>query len=189
MIDMLILNAGVAGLPLTYTKDNFEIHVGTNHFGHVVLVESLLDKLKQQVSLSILRECKPSIEPAHVIDNHAGVFLGFCIAQACVCHSLICQICIWCIRPLSNAIECLAGWLYGTWLHDHMPCVLQASPVRIVAVSSNDHTRGFDVDDLNFRHRPYGRLTAYPQSKLCNILYIKELANRYKTLFEHSLFT
>lgn len=101
MIDMLILNAGVAGLPLTYTKDNFEIHVGTNHFGHVVLVESLLDKLKQQ-----------------------------------------------------------------------------ATPVRIVAVSSNDHTRGFDVDDLNFRHRPYGRLTAYPQSKLCNILYIKELANR-----------
>jgi len=48
-IDMLILNAGVAGMPLTYTKDNFEMQVGTNHFGHFVLVESLLDKLKQQV--------------------------------------------------------------------------------------------------------------------------------------------
>lgn len=48
-IDMLILNAGVAGLPLTYTKDNFEMQVGTNHFGHFVLVQSLLDKLKQQV--------------------------------------------------------------------------------------------------------------------------------------------
>lgn len=48
-IDMLILNAGVAGLPLTYTKDNFEMQVGTNHFGHFVLVQSLLDKLKKQV--------------------------------------------------------------------------------------------------------------------------------------------
>jgi len=48
-IDMLILNAGVAGLPLTYTKDNFEMQVGTNHFGHFVLVQSLLDKLKEQV--------------------------------------------------------------------------------------------------------------------------------------------
>jgi len=48
-IDMLILNAGVAGLPLMYTKDNFEMQVGTNDFGHFVLVQSLLDKLKKQV--------------------------------------------------------------------------------------------------------------------------------------------
>ena len=52
-IDMLVLNAGVASTPLTYTKDNFELQIGTNHFGHFVLVESLLDKLKQQVSLSL----------------------------------------------------------------------------------------------------------------------------------------
>lgn len=55
-IDMLILNAGVAGIPLSYTKDNFEVQVGTNHFGHFVLVESLIDKLKQQVSLVCLPE-------------------------------------------------------------------------------------------------------------------------------------
>ena len=48
-LDMLILNAGVAALPLSYTKDNFEMQVGTNHFGHFVLVTDLLDKLKQQV--------------------------------------------------------------------------------------------------------------------------------------------
>lgn len=60
-IDMLILNAGVAGLPLTYTKDNFEMQVGTNHFGHFVLVQSLLDKLKKQVktlqSLATMQRC------------------------------------------------------------------------------------------------------------------------------------
>ena len=53
-IDLLLLNAGVAGVPLTYTKDNFELQVGTNHFGHFVLVQSLLDKLQQQVRDSVL---------------------------------------------------------------------------------------------------------------------------------------
>ncbi len=49
-----MLNAGVAGVPLTYTKDNFELQVGTNHFGHFVLVQSLLDKLQQQVRGNLL---------------------------------------------------------------------------------------------------------------------------------------
>lgn len=57
LVDMLILNAGVAGTPLTYTKDNFELQVGTNHFGHFVLVESLLGKLKQQVAPPYLNKC------------------------------------------------------------------------------------------------------------------------------------
>ena len=51
-IDMLILNAGVAGTPQTYTTDNFELAVGTHHFGHFVSVDRLLDKLKAQVSSS-----------------------------------------------------------------------------------------------------------------------------------------
>lgn len=101
-IDMLVLNAGVASTPLTYTKDNFELQIGTNHFGHFVLVESLLDKLKQQ-----------------------------------------------------------------------------ATPVQIVTVSGDIHrVAGFDVEDLNYRHRPYSRMRSYPHSKLCNILFSKELANR-----------
>ncbi len=62
-IDMLILNAGVAGLPLTYTKDNFEMQVGTNHFGHFVLVQSLLDKLKKQVKTAF--DFSPKAEVYH----------------------------------------------------------------------------------------------------------------------------
>ncbi len=58
-------------------------------------------------------------------------------------------------------------------------CKLQGSPVRIVAVSSTVHRHGgFDIDDLNFRHRTYSGMAAYAQSKLCNILFTKELANR-----------
>lgn len=56
-IDMLILNAGVAAVPLSYTKDDFEMQVGTNHFGHFVLVAGLLDKLQQQVWHQQYRPC------------------------------------------------------------------------------------------------------------------------------------
>lgn len=47
-IDLLILNAGVMACPEDFTKDNFEMQVGTNHFGHFQLTRLLLDKLKQQ---------------------------------------------------------------------------------------------------------------------------------------------
>jgi len=55
--------------------------------------------------------------------------------------------------------------------------------VRIVAVSSEVHRyAGFDVNDLHFRRRPYSKSAAYHQSKLCNVLFIKELAIRYDVL-------
>lgn len=57
---------------------------------------------------------------------------------------------------------------------------LQDTPVRIVAVASLAHMLGgFDMDDLHFRRRSYYRLKGYGQSKLCNILFAKELARRY----------
>lgn len=32
-LDLLVLNAGVMACPQTYTKDGFEMQIGTNHFG------------------------------------------------------------------------------------------------------------------------------------------------------------
>ena len=50
-IDVLILNAGVMACPQTYTEDNFELQIGTNHFGHFELTRLLLDKLQKQVRI------------------------------------------------------------------------------------------------------------------------------------------
>ena len=58
--------------------------------------------------------------------------------------------------------------------------IVQDTPVRIVAVSSLGHKfGGFDIQDLHFRHRSYNGIKAYGQSKLCNILFVRELARRY----------
>ena len=48
-IDLLFLNAGVMACPQSYTKNGFEMQIGTNHFGHFELAHLLKDKLIQQV--------------------------------------------------------------------------------------------------------------------------------------------
>jgi NAD(P)-dependent dehydrogenase (short-subunit alcohol dehydrogenase family) len=50
---------------------------------------------------------------------------------------------------------------------------------RVVTVSSGAHRGGsIDLDDLNWRHRPYRRWSAYQQSKLANLLFTLELERR-----------
>lgn len=53
----------------------------------------------------------------------------------------------------------------------------QAFPSRIVAVSSMLHKNpGLDVEDLSFERRSYSGMASYAQSKLANLLHMKELA-------------
>jgi NAD(P)-dependent dehydrogenase (short-subunit alcohol dehydrogenase family) len=50
---------------------------------------------------------------------------------------------------------------------------------RVVTVSSNAHARGrLDLDDLNWRTRPYRTSQAYSDSKLANLLFTFELQRR-----------
>ena len=44
-LDLLIANAGVMAMPYGHTYDGFEMHLGTNHLGHFVLVGRLMPLL------------------------------------------------------------------------------------------------------------------------------------------------
>jgi len=47
--DVLILNAGVMATPLAYTKDGFELQLGTNHLGHFALAGLLHSKITDRI--------------------------------------------------------------------------------------------------------------------------------------------
>jgi NAD(P)-dependent dehydrogenase (short-subunit alcohol dehydrogenase family) len=50
---------------------------------------------------------------------------------------------------------------------------------RVVTVSSGLHKRGvIELDDLNWKSRPYNAMAAYAQSKLANLLFTLELERR-----------
>ena len=60
--------------------------------------------------------------------------------------------------------------------------VKQSHPSRVVVLSSNLHAMGsVDVSDLHYKKgRWYGTWTGYGQSKKCNILFTKSLADKFK---------
>jgi NAD(P)-dependent dehydrogenase (short-subunit alcohol dehydrogenase family) len=76
------------------------------------------------------------------------------------------------------AVNHLAPFLLTQLL---LPKLKASASARIVNVASNAHHRAaLDLDDLNWERRPYSALGAYGATKLANILFTRELAQRLR---------
>lgn len=66
-----------------------------------------------------------------------------------------------------------------------VPRLLESSPARVVNLSSCYHDKAMgrfgeiDLDDPNFERRKYDGWVAYAQSKLANLLYARDLSDRF----------
>ncbi|KAK8396420.1 hypothetical protein O3P69_005461 [Scylla paramamosain] len=73
---------------------------------------------------------------------------------------------------------------YGHFLLSNLLLGLlkKSAPSRIINVSSVMHTfcKKLDPEDLNFEKSSYLSISAYNQSKLCNVLFTQELSNKLK---------
>jgi NAD(P)-dependent dehydrogenase (short-subunit alcohol dehydrogenase family) len=73
----------------------------------------------------------------------------------------------------------LAPFLLTNLLTD---LLVASAPARVVTVASNAHSRAtLDLDDPEFARRPFRAFAAYGQSKLANILFTLELAQRLQS--------
>jgi NAD(P)-dependent dehydrogenase (short-subunit alcohol dehydrogenase family) len=84
-------------------------------------------------------------------------------------------------RTTEEGLECtlaLNHVSYFVLTHGLRQQLLSSAPARVINTSSAMHRRAhLDFDDLQFEHG-YSGVYAYERSKLCNILFTRELARR-----------
>lgn len=126
-------------------------------------IQYLVADLASQVSIrSAAEDFRDRFDNIDVLINNAGVFR----ARREISADGI---------EYTLAVNHLAPFLLTNLLME----MIRACRARVVTTSSIAHKSGrIDFGDLQFEKRRYGGIRAYSQSKLANILFTKELANK-----------
>jgi NAD(P)-dependent dehydrogenase (short-subunit alcohol dehydrogenase family) len=147
------------------------------------------DKVRGQATLARLRERAPRASHSiHYADLSRLVEMKRVAAEIAAAESRI-DVLINNAGAMFGSRQVTEDGLERTFALNHMSYVvlthglrerlLASAPARVVNTSSNAHTRGrLDFDDLQSAHG-YRGFKVYGRSKLCNVLYTRELARRW----------
>src|SRR6266446_7398413 len=147
------------------------------------------DKVRGQAALARLRERAPGVAHSiHYADLSRLVEMKRAAAEIAAAESRI-DVLINNAGALFSSRHVTEDGLELTFATNHMAYVvltrglrerlLASAPARVVNTSSNAHARAhLDFDDLQSAQR-YRGFRVYGRSKLCNILYTRELARRW----------
>ena len=147
------------------------------------------DKVRGQAMLARLRERAPGVSHSiHYADLSRLVEMKRVAAEIAAAEARI-DVLINNAGALFGSRQVTEDRLERTFALNHMSYVvlthglrdrlIASAPARVVNTSSNAHTRArLDFDDLQSAHG-YRGFKVYGRSKLCNILYTRELARRW----------
>jgi NAD(P)-dependent dehydrogenase (short-subunit alcohol dehydrogenase family) len=147
------------------------------------------DKARGQAMLARLRERAPGVSHSiHYADLSRLVEMKRVAAEIAAAEARI-DVLINNAGALFGSRQVTEDGLERTFALNHMSYVvlthglrerlIASAPARVVNTSSNAHTRArLDFDDLQSAHG-YRGFKVYGRSKLCNILYTRELARRW----------
>src|SRR5437016_4735442 len=146
------------------------------------------DKMRGQAMLARLREHAPISHSIHYADLSRLVEMKRVAAEIAAAETRI-DVLINNAGALFGSRQVTEDGLERTFAVNHMAYVvlthglrdrlIASAPARVVNTSSNAHTRArLDFDDLQSTHG-YRGFKVYGRSKLCNILYTRELARRW----------
>lgn len=125
------------------------------HYGDL----SLLSEMKRVAAE--IAAAEPRVD---VLINNAGVLFSF---RKCTADGF----------ERTFAINHLAYFVLTLGLRERL---IAAAPARVINTASAMHKRArLDFDDLQFE-RAFNGVSAYERSKLCNVLFTRELARRWR---------
>lgn len=141
---------GAAAVEAVREATGVSVDLVQGDIGTVATTRALADELLERYS------------EIHVLINNAGLWLP---TRTVTEDGL----------EMTFSVNHLGPFMLTNFLLDRL---IASGPARIVNVSSAGHRRGkLNFDDLQ-AERGYGKVQAYCDSKLCNVLFTRELARR-----------
>mmetsp|Transcript_22337 Transcript_22337/g.69508 ORF Transcript_22337/g.69508 Transcript_22337/m.69508 type:complete len:194 (+) Transcript_22337:644-1225(+) len=71
-LEVLINNAGVMATPLMRTEEGLELQIGVNHFGHFLLTDLLMDRIKEAERARIVNVSSSAHQVRHARPGRGG---------------------------------------------------------------------------------------------------------------------
>ncbi|XP_034076345.1 retinol dehydrogenase 14b [Gymnodraco acuticeps] len=136
-VDVLINNAGLYQCPYTKTEDDFEMQLGVNHLGHVLLTHLLLDLLKSSAPSRVVVVSSKLYKYGHInfddLNSENNYNKAFCYSQSKLANLLFTLELARQLEGTGVTVNALTPGIVRTRLGRHVQIPFLAKPLFYLA--------------------------------------------------------